>query len=398
MSCPEPDVLVIGAGIAGASTAWTLAERGWRVCVIEAQHPGHGGSGNPAALLYPKLVKAQDLTGNLHAFAYLQTLKTLQDRRLSACFKQTGVLWLNQQPEQPPVIDENHPWWQQYVWPVDAQQASQYAQIEIRHDGYWLPQAGVINPKALLQTLLAHPNIELRTGHTVLSVHDDGERWHADNDHYRLSARYLVIANAGDAHQLAPCKELPIHPVRGQVSSIPYDGELKVALAYGGYIVPSEVGELCLGATFQRGRTDCSPTVEDQVANRQALAEWLPALADTLPDIKHWKARASLRWQSPDYLPLVGALNLVELKQQLSTQSWARHPHIPDIPQQHRLQVSLAHGSKGFSQAWVAADIIANNMEGKPQAELDGLSQALRADRFLLRQWRRGQLNAKGND
>src|SRR6201982_2675755 len=39
------DVVVIGAGYAGMSTALHLAERGTRVVVLEAHEPGWGGSG-----------------------------------------------------------------------------------------------------------------------------------------------------------------------------------------------------------------------------------------------------------------------------------------------------------------------------------------------------------------
>src|ERR1700749_616268 len=39
------DVVVIGAGYAGLSTALHLAERGTKVVVLEAHEPGWGGSG-----------------------------------------------------------------------------------------------------------------------------------------------------------------------------------------------------------------------------------------------------------------------------------------------------------------------------------------------------------------
>ncbi|MDP1539819.1 MAG: FAD-dependent 5-carboxymethylaminomethyl-2-thiouridine(34) oxidoreductase MnmC [Moraxellaceae bacterium] len=398
MSCPKPDVLVIGAGIAGASAAWTLAERGLNVTVLEANKPGHGGSGNPAALLYPKLVKAADLSSNLHSFAYLHTLSVLQDPRLATHFQQTGVLWLRPHDEDQHIIDDQHPWNQHYVWPLSAEQASIQAGINITHNAYWLPQAGVINPQGMLSALLSHPLINLVSETEVLSVHDDGQQWHAACEHHRFTAPYLVIANAGEAQRLKPTASLPIKPVRGQISSFTYESGPKVAIAYGGYLAPTAANEFCLGATFQRGRTDCSPSTEDQLSNRDALAQWLPQLMDKLPNVSLWRARASLRWQTPDYLPLVGALpDMQVLKDKLTTESWARNPQWPtNMPQ--RLQVSLGHGSKGFSQAWVAAELIANNLTGTAPGKFEPFYLALRPDRFLLRQWRRGQLNEVGSE
>jgi len=47
------DVVVIGAGYAGLSTALHLAERGTRVVVLEAREVGWGGSGRMVARSSP---------------------------------------------------------------------------------------------------------------------------------------------------------------------------------------------------------------------------------------------------------------------------------------------------------------------------------------------------------
>jgi len=47
------DVCVIGAGIAGCAAALHLAQRGYRVVVLEAEHVGHGASGRSGGQLLP---------------------------------------------------------------------------------------------------------------------------------------------------------------------------------------------------------------------------------------------------------------------------------------------------------------------------------------------------------
>src|SRR5215471_7777137 len=49
------DVVVIGAGYAGMSTALHLAERGTRVVVLETHEPGWGGSGRNGGQVIPGL-------------------------------------------------------------------------------------------------------------------------------------------------------------------------------------------------------------------------------------------------------------------------------------------------------------------------------------------------------
>jgi glycine/D-amino acid oxidase-like deaminating enzyme len=48
----SPRMAVVGAGIAGASCAFFLADRGARVTLIERQHPASGPTGKSSALLH----------------------------------------------------------------------------------------------------------------------------------------------------------------------------------------------------------------------------------------------------------------------------------------------------------------------------------------------------------
>jgi len=51
MQAQQWDIVVIGAGMAGASTAWQLAQAGQRVLVLEREtQPGYHTTGRSAAL------------------------------------------------------------------------------------------------------------------------------------------------------------------------------------------------------------------------------------------------------------------------------------------------------------------------------------------------------------
>src|SRR5271165_2287720 len=54
------DVCVVGAGLAGCSAALALAERGYRVIVLEAQRIGWGASGRSGGQVIAGLAIEQD--------------------------------------------------------------------------------------------------------------------------------------------------------------------------------------------------------------------------------------------------------------------------------------------------------------------------------------------------
>jgi len=55
----EADVCVVGGGLAGVSTALHLAERGYRVVLLEAERIGFGASGRSGAQLLPGYASGQ---------------------------------------------------------------------------------------------------------------------------------------------------------------------------------------------------------------------------------------------------------------------------------------------------------------------------------------------------
>ena len=125
--------IVIGAGIAGVSCARALALRGWQVTVIEqAPHCASAASGNPAAIIYPKLAPAHLSAWHFQQQAYLSLLPQLRDTKLADIWQERGLLWLlagNQQREGAKL--DNHPWPSSLVRKVEADEASAIAGVAI---------------------------------------------------------------------------------------------------------------------------------------------------------------------------------------------------------------------------------------------------------------------------
>ena len=63
--------IVIGAGVSGLLTAWSLANRGIPVTLLDKSAPLAGASGNPRALLAPKMTPIHHVDEHLHTIGYL---------------------------------------------------------------------------------------------------------------------------------------------------------------------------------------------------------------------------------------------------------------------------------------------------------------------------------------
>lgn len=97
MTAPSADVIVIGGGVAGLSTAMQLAMRGDKVIVVERERLGNGSTGRAAGLL-------GQLRGSAEATRMLmdgvEIVKDLERRADVEIFVQTGSLRIAETPER----------------------------------------------------------------------------------------------------------------------------------------------------------------------------------------------------------------------------------------------------------------------------------------------------------
>ncbi len=356
---PDHNILVIGAGIAGATVAAALAARGYAVTVLERVTTASGASGNAAGVLFPQLSKRWTPASAWYFTAYGFALRQLQQwKSLRFEHGEIGMLRLprhDEEAQQLQGIQSSLGLDPSIVHWMERAQASEQAGMELASGGAFFPQGTWISPFGLCHALLQHPLITLQPYQAVAALKPDGDGWAVTlTDGQVLTADGCVVTAAQESAALLSDYGLRLSAVGGQVSEIAAGdvaAPLRTILCHKGYIIPCGDRYL-VGATYHR---EDMTTVSD-THHATNLAE----LEAILPDWCNGTVmggRSAMRATTPDRLPNVGALAA-------------------------GLYVSTGHGSRGLLSAPLAAEMIASEMAGEVAPVSAALAAAVNPLRF----------------
>jgi len=350
---------VIGAGIAGASVAASLARRGWQVQVLDqASAPAAGASALPVGLAAPH-VSVDDCV-----------LSRLSRTGVRLSLQQAAMLLKQGQDWALSGVHE-HRFDDSTAQPLPA---------------LWHPDAAWIKPAALVRAWLNHPNIRFQRGVTVHNLRRSGDGWTLlDPAGQELAtAARVVLANAGGAlpllqlaHTSQPTlawglHQLPaVYGVRGLVSWAAHDAPERRPFPAGpvngsGSLIPYVPfdGEQrwFVGASYQPLGKPEWPDDKNHGANVLRLDKLLPALSTALAPV--FEAVALQAWKgtrcvTADRLPLVGSV-------------------LQDDPS---LWICAGMGSRGLAFATLCAELLAAQWAGEPLPIEAVLAQSLNARR-----------------
>jgi len=361
--------VVIGAGVSGLLTAWSLANRGITVTLLDRSAPLAGASGSPRALLAPKMTPIHHVDEHLHTIGYLYSNRLYRDFNQKASqidtapvLEPTGALDLliksNVGTEQ--IADYPN----EMATTLPAKQAQDLTTLKNQNllDNLYLPESGLVNPQALKNIILTHPLIRFqqlevnKITETEQQVRIEG----IDKNHDTITADNIVICAAFESHQLDE-RIFDCRKIRGQLSwFIPTVEQVanlpKIPLKYSGYcaLFNAQLGDgelntviagepyLLLGASFIRNDTNTEVRDEEHQISRDKLITAIPEMASIVPvDTSKWQGRAGIRTQTPDYHPIVGQL-----------------------ADSQRIWTMSAMGAKGYALAPICAEALADMMLG----------------------------------
>jgi tRNA 5-methylaminomethyl-2-thiouridine biosynthesis bifunctional protein len=371
---------VIGAGLAGAAVAGSLARRGWQVTVLDAaDRPAAGASGLPVGMLAPHVSPDDALLSRLTRagirVTWSELVRLLEEGR---DWRASGVL------ERRPDGDTRVPaGWSvdgpNESWPANAEQL---AAVGLPGDtpALWHARAAWVKPHQLIAAWLRQPGVEFRGGCHVarLEPHAGGWQLFDAEGEWLADADRVVVCAGFESGRFAPA--LPLQPVRGQVAWGPVpdhtalptlttlpttpingDGHLVAQVP-----VPHGPPIWLAGATFDRDSTTLEPTEADSLANRDRLARLHPAAAAALAgtfergEVHTW---VGVRCASGDRRPLVGPIGPIGTP---AAGLWA----------------CTALGSRGLSFAALCAELLAAQWHAEPLPLPATLAKALGTQRL----------------
>ena len=344
LSYPHRNIL--GGGIAGLSLASRFFARNEKARLNEVNEDFfRGGSGNPLALVMPNLSSSESALSLFSLQSTLYTLRQYQrwQRAGHECgWHSSGILQLLNDSKKeerfllglaahriPPSLAQL----------VSRDEASDIAGIKIHSPAIFWRKSGYVEPHTLKEILLKN------SGPSFTTSKDKAEETPS------------VICTAEAALGLSSLKDWPWKFQRGQISFWQTPDslrKLRVPIVYGGYALPEHKQRMIAGSTYNSPELG-SGLIDADHAKITDQAEAALHLRLT-PEISG--GRASNRLGLRDALPVVG-------------------------PCEAQL-LNIGYGSKGFSHALLAGELLASECLGIGVPLQTKVREALLARRFAI--------------
>lgn len=311
---PHPDVLILGGGVIGLTTAYYLASEGVSVTVLDRGDLGRQASWAGAGIIPPGNAAAASSPVERFRAASSALFPTLSGQLRAETDIDNGYVVCGgielAGDEAPPTAR-----WREEGIPFETLDGSGLRRVEPGlaaglDRGYFLPgMAQVRNPRHLqaLVTACERRAVGLLPGCAVLAIERSGDRVRAvETEQGRFEAgKFLVATGAWTADLLRPLGWRPaIAPVRGQIVLLHtgHAASRPILLQGKRYLVPRPDGRVLAGATEEDAGFDARPTA----GGVAGLLEFARGIVPALQDATLEQCWAGLRPGSPDGLPLLG--------------------------------------------------------------------------------------------
>ena len=242
----ETDLLVIGGGFAGLSTALHAAEAGLEVTVVEAHHLAFGASGRNAGFVVPNFAKVDPDAIRTMLKDRAEPLITMASTSSDLVFDLIRRHAMDCDAQQVGWIQPSHSaaayakardrvrQWGELYRPVQLLSGVAVAYLTGIHSwcGGWMDRSGgVLNPVGYARGLAraaAKTGAEIYEETPVLTLERQGQDWRATTPKGQITARRVVLATNAYVGGLWPGLARTFFPLRVyQVATEPLPAEVR---------------------------------------------------------------------------------------------------------------------------------------------------------------------------
>ena len=357
------DTIIIGAGIAGATAAYTLTQQNKKVLVLDKNGIASGGSGAAGAFVSPKIGKGSPLqTLTNEAFTYA---KAFYLATCPAYFHQTGVIRIPKDEMDAQKFSEyekfNDTMYENY-----SKEKLRSLGIDVEFDSFYFPDAGDCDAPQVCEYLLK--DIEVLQ-YDVDRLKKEDAVWVVGG----YKAKNIILATGYESN-LADLRYMGIRGTWGTRGDFSSKLDLHVSMHQSMSVGANVDGIIKLGATHEKMVKDVVPCNDEQALS---LKEKASGLIDT-SDLELVENYCGMRAGSKDYFPLVG--KVIDVPYMLETYPAIVRGAKPELAYVDNLYVLNGLGGRGFVFAPLMAKLLAEHIvEGK---EID---KRVNPDRLFLK-------------
>jgi glycine oxidase len=315
-------VIVIGAGVIGASIAEALASRGVHVTVLDMRSPGRGASQASAGLLTPFIEGRVDpallqlLTRSLTLWD--DFIARVRDRSgLAVEYARSGTLEVALNDEDATRLRAMRDWLSdlnvEAQW-MEGADVSRYepALTDRATAALLIPSQGFVAVSPLVNALVQAARLQGAQFESPVEIvrvepRADGVTVHADGRKLDADAAVVAAGTWSGRVRIDNLPKTPVRPMRGQLLHLKWGmGPLPQRPVWGtrSYTVPWQPDTLLVGATLEDAGFEERSTVAGVHELLEGVAEMLPAAR--LASLS--EVRVGLRPATPDLLPIIGPL------------------------------------------------------------------------------------------
>ncbi|ACG71389.1 glycine oxidase ThiO [Anaeromyxobacter sp. K] len=316
----KTDVVVVGAGLQGASVALRLAQAGKQVVVLERAVPGAEASYAAGGILSPGVEALEP--GPFYALCAASLARYPGfAREVEAAsgmwvgLRGGGTLEIAVDDPEARLLAGRAEKLHKAGLPVEVLDDAEVRRLEpgvspeTRGALYFADEASV-DPRLLgraVYVAAARAGARFVTGKVERIVHAGGRAVGVDHDAGRIEADAVVLA-AGSWSMQVEGNGLPpgaVRPVRGQIALLDTRPPLlsRVVFSANGYVVPRADGRILCGSTMEEVGHEKAVTAGGLRRVLDIALEIAPALA-AAPVVETW---SNFRPASPDGSPILGA-------------------------------------------------------------------------------------------